>query len=332
MNTGLVKEIFNQTEQLLLFSPQNFWVHSSCFQNIVDEYFDGGAIRMITQSNRTLLFVEHSFFQNCTGYGFGGSIYHEEGNFKMHSVCCSINCKEILVKEGSFVYSESTDSFDHFQEIDYCSVNTYDIYQHSINPGPISLIYGCISIKSLNLSHEKYISTNWLLFTLSFHDYSNNDIQYSSFVNNTSELEEYISSILCFNGNINCYMCNILKNRASFLIGIEQPLTIRNTCILENDYDILVLMPSQSCYTNFYNCTCQNASSNLQTKINIYNIPSSSFLHALDCLQTRNCVAQYDYLEDLKPYIPPDKSEPEIDTLSYLMKKNKNKKLIFSHN
>ena len=100
-----------------------------------------------------------------------------------------------------------------------------------------------------------------------------------------------------------CYMCNILRNNAKTIFNTVKYLKIFNSCILENNCTQLVYQ-SGSNYVYFYNCTCQNVTSNAQSSIRTYDVPSSSFLHALDCFQTGHCIAAYDYLDGLDPYIP----------------------------
>ena len=327
INSGIVKEYINQTQRLMIFSPQNVWIHSSFFQDIIETNDPGGAIMMRTSSNRTLLFVEDTYFLNCTCNSYGGSIFQESGNFKMRSVCSFIH--ERLFYEVPFVYSIALKTYDHFQEVDYCSFSTnVNSYSH-IHEGPILFRYGCISIKSLNVSQIKYEHGIFLLGFFPFTEYPNHDMQFSSFVNNTSIDLRYLENILYLDCKMNIYMCNILHNNAFYLFYARDSLTIKNSCILENNYDKLVSQSSSTFYTYLYNCTCQNATSNFQSYIRSYSIPSSSFLHALDCFQTGGCVAQYDYLEDLDPYIPDDEIEIKIESLSNL-KLRKKKNYIFS--
>ena len=322
-NNDIVEEVVNQNQRLLLFSPQNIWVHNCFFLNI-HETEEGGAILMRTNSNRTLLFVEETYFLNCSSYTYrGGAIYQTPGNFKMRAVCGILNDKELL--EGGFIYSISTNTYDHFQEIEYCTCSVMFVKPH-LHYGLIRLLQGCISIKYLNISHQKYLHGEVLLPLLPYDDFKNNDIQYSSFVNNTSDIS--YGALLYFEAPMNCYMCNILRNNARVIFSVVNSLTIKNSCIMENDYNQLVSQSSSSYYTYLYNCTCQNATSNYQSYLRNYNIPSSSFLHALDCLQTGLCAAQYDYLDDLNPYIPDDENDISVDSLSNINFRKK-KNLIF---
>ena len=82
------------------------------------------------------------------------------------------------------------------------------------------------------------------------------------------------------------------------------------SCILENEFKFYV--SSTTCY--FYNCTCQTFTASVSIKLN--SIPSSSFLHALDCLETVFCEVKYDYLDDLQSYIPYNDENELVDTLS----------------
>ena len=325
IENGMVKEISNKNQRIQIFSPQNVWVHSSFFQDILERNEEGGAILMRTNSNHTCLLIEESYFLNCTSTRLGGSIFQTPGNLILHSICCSCYGKESY-PDASFVYSLSTNSNDHFQEIEYCSVksNVNADYAH-IHYGPIILRNGCMSINSLNLSQEIYIDAMVLFPLLPYSSYSYNSVQYSSFVNNTQQGGRLFESLIYFETYMNCYMCNILRNNANSIFSIRNQLTVKNSCILENNCNQLVYLGSSSYYAYFYNCTCQNATSNYQTKIRTYSIPSSSFLHALDCFQTGYCVADYDYLDDLDPYIPNDENNLNLETLSH--KRLRRKKL-----
>ena len=73
-----ITEFTNQTQRLLLYSPQNVLVHSSCFQDLTLRNEGGGAICMKTSCNRTILFVKYSNFHNCTSDGAGGSIFQSQ--------------------------------------------------------------------------------------------------------------------------------------------------------------------------------------------------------------------------------------------------------------
>ena len=312
MPVGLVKEISNHNQRIQIFSPQNVWVHSSFFQNIRENMNEGGAILMKTKSNRTCLLVEETYFINCFSYEYG-PIFQEPGNLLLHSVCCSFSgCEKTLM--GLLVYSRSANSNDHFQEIEYCSF-THIFNEYSNQEEVIFLQYGCSSINSLNISQTKFED----IFTIYFNvhpGYPYNSIQYSSFVNNSDSNYRIKYLFFCVTNALNCYMCNILLNYAKGIFSLHNQLTIKNSCILDNEYDKLVFLASSSYSASLYNCTCQNASSNLQTRIYTYNVPSSSFLHALDCLNTGDCIAEYDYLDDLKPYIPSYEDDAKIATLS----------------
>ena len=298
IHSMLVKEINNKTQRILIFTPQNVWIHDSFFQDIIEKLDPGGAILMDTNSESTYLLVEYTTFNNCTCYQQGGSIYHSLGNFIMYSVC---NCNYGIENghpDVSNIYSISTNTQDNFQEIEFCSVdsNVNGNYIH-LHEGPIALINGCISIKSLNISQEKYIDHGNVFHIQPFSDYYYNVIQYSSFVNKSRFDNGQVGSILFIESEMQIFMCNILKNKAIYIFSVQDDITIRNSCILYNSCSYLVYLPSSSQYASFYNCTCQKVTSNYQTRIGTYNTPSSSFIHALDCLQTGFCVAEYDYLE-----------------------------------
>ena len=183
-----------------------------------------------------------------------------------------------------------------------------------------------ISMAQYNSSSAYWVAPYDCQCVFSSRDYANNDIQYSSFVNNTCDIQ--FIHLVHSGARMNCYMCNILRNYADSIFYAWDTLTIKNSCIMENEYSQLVYQSSNSFYTYLYNCTCQNATSNQQSYMRIYSIPSSSFLHALDCLQTGLCVAQYDYLDDLDPYIPDDENELSVDSLSNI-KLRKKRSLIF---
>ena len=175
---GMVKEIHNQTQRVQIFTPQNVWVKFSFFQNIIERDDNGGAVLMKTDSNYSCLLIEQTSFHNCVSYQTGGSIFQSIGNFILNSVCNSNSLTE-LHNDGEFIHSVSTNTYDNFQEIEYCSVNSNinTDYAHCIF-GPILLEHGCISIKSLNLSQEKYIVM--ALFRLRpYSDYSYHSLQYS---------------------------------------------------------------------------------------------------------------------------------------------------------
>ena len=325
MFDDLANDFSNQNQRLFFFTPQDIWVHNSFFQNIRELDDEGGAILMRTSSCKTLLFVEETYFLNCSSRLRGGAIYQSPGNFKMHSVCCISS--DIQFSEGFFVFSISDNSYDHFQEIDYCTLDVkFENSYFAAHEMPIVLLDGCISIKSLNLSQQTYHYGMALLPVLPYKEYENNVIQFSSFVNNSADNRQF-EEILYFEAGMKCYMCNILYNDGVSLFSVTAALTIKNSCILENKFTQFVWQSSEySVY--LYNCTCQEVSSNYPSKIRTYSVPSSSFLHALDCFQTGYCVAQYDYLDNLNPYIPDENEDANIQSLSYLrLNKKKNIKL-----
>ena len=88
MFNGFVKELSNKKQRILIFSPKKVCIHSSFFQNIAENYEEGGAIHMVTNSNQTLLQVEKSTFFNCTSRR-GGSIFQRPGNLKSSFNCFS---------------------------------------------------------------------------------------------------------------------------------------------------------------------------------------------------------------------------------------------------
>ena len=157
--------------------------------------------------------------------------------------------------------------------------------------------------------------------------YTYNIIQFSSFVNNTANPEVY--SLLRYAEHFNFYMCNILKNNAYEIFMTFGNLRVYDCCILDNECTYLVFLSATNYNAYFYNCTCQNSTSNSQGNIRTYSIPSSSFLHALDLLQTAYCIAEYDYLDDLKPYIPIDKKINKNDEIEILNNNKKLKRRIF---
>ena len=300
MFNGFVKELSNKKQRILIFSPQNVWIHSSFFQNIAEDYEEGGAIHMVTNSNQTLLQVEKSTFFNCTSRR-GGSIFQRPGNLKSCFNCFSHIYDDNELLETCCISSLSTNSVDHFQEIEYCSIviSPDEIQPICMDYGIIELVHGCISINSLNVSQINCIYPfHFLIQMFATDDYLNNDVQFSSFVNNTGSNE--INSILYFQEQVNFYMCNILQNKADKIFYGSGNLRVYDCCILDNECSYLVYLSS----AYFYNCTCQNSTSNSKGTLITYSVPSSSFLHALDLLQTAYCIAEYDYLDDLKPYIP----------------------------
>ena len=157
--------------------------------------------------------------------------------------------------------------------------------------------------------------------------YSNNDVQLSSFVNNTDNIQLY--SILYFQEQVNCYMCNILQTKGYQIFYASGNLRVYDSCILDNECTYLVYLGSSSYSAYFYNCTCQNSTSNSQGTLITYSVPSSSFLHALDLLQTAYCIAEYDYLDDLKPYILINKDLNKNDDDIELLQNRKLKRNLF---
>ena len=311
------KELTNQKQRIQIFTPQNVWVHSSFFQDIFENLDKGGAILMETKSSQTCLLVEETYFLNCTSADSGGCIYQSPGNLIVHSCCFSLYGYELFYPRGTCLYSISTNTFDNFQEIEYCSINSHvnAPFAH-IDEGTTYLSNGCISINSLNLSQELYLHAMNLLTISPYDQFSYNSLQYCSFVNNTNRENVPIDRLLLFQNNVNCYMCNILRNYAYYLLYINGQFKIWNSCILENECNLVVYLATTSSYAYFYNCTTQDPEVNSPTRFHTYNIPSSSFLHALDHLQTGYCVAEYDYLDNLKPYIPEDENDEKVLTLS----------------
>ena len=327
MFSGFVKELSNQTQRILLFSPQNVWIHSSFYQNIAEYNEEGGAIHMVTNSNQTLLQVEKSTFFNCTSYR-GGSIFQKPGNFKSCFNCFSVISDYRLTSEEYCITSYSTNTNDHFQEIEYCSVvlsssKDQPAHVHYI----INLYNGCISINSINISQiNNFEHLQALVLIDPTNGYSNNDVQLSSFVNNTDNIQLY--SILYFQEQVNCYMCNILQTKGYQIFYASGNLRVYDSCILDNECTYLVYLGSSSYSAYFYNCTCQNSTSNSQGSFITYSVPSSSFLHALDLLHTAFCIAEYDSLDDLKPYIPIKKNNnKDVDEIELLHNRKLKRKL-----
>ena len=311
-NNGFTKEISNQKQRIQINSPQNVWIHSCYFQNIYEPYSAGGAISMRSSSNQTLLLVEHSTFYNCSCNGAGGSIYQTKGNFKLRFVCASIPEKAQIF---SCFASDSTDTYDNFQEIEYCSTKCTTNPSNLDFDAPIQLYHGCISIQNLNIS-QVYNNNHFIsLLYLGPTDYEYNSIQYSSFVNNSYQTSNGDEIVYMSRNQINFYMCNILKNKAYCFIYITDTTKIYHSCILDNEFNYFFCR-SNPLQIYLYNCSLQELPPSTTTYACIYSHPSSSFLHGLDCFATAFCVAEYDYLDDLHPYLPTNQEDKTIETLS----------------
>ena len=330
---GLFKELKMQTQRIQIYSPQNVWIHSSYFLNITEKGERGGAICMSTNSNRTYLLVEHSNFHNCICSYVGGSIYQTPGNFLLHYICSTCDHIDFYSGDGTHIYSKSTNSYDHIQDIEYCSINSNVNSELSyLHKGPLVLYEGCISIKSLNISQERLKEAHFLIIASGMQN-NNNIIEYSSFVNSTNNSAREIYLFFDFNNIKQFFMCNVIKNVAESIYNINKEFTIKNSCILENKCINLFITHYDSNYSNYvinlFNTTCQQISSNYIGKINIYESPISPFMHALDCIKTGYCIAEYDYLDYLTPYIPSDDDDNNIETLSYMKHINNNRYLIY---
>ena len=266
----------------------------------------GGAI-CVSSSESTKMLLESSNFINCKSNNRAGAIYFSSSlGSCVYSKVCGFGCCTVGTKKSylfDFIFCAS--NFTYKNQINDSAV------AHSVNENSeytIYHLYGLIVVNGLNSSLNKCLSYAGFA-SIEKQSTTENPIScllsFCSFVNNTACAKQIIYfSILYAHKEIKLsnIICNenIQDSDPSGIIHSYGNLTIKHSCILGNkaNYTFYAkqlddfLQPEEtiSCSITVENCTLdEDIDSKKGSYVTISNIATSSFIHALDRLSTKNC-------------------------------------------
>ena len=247
--------------------------------------YSGNGIAIYHERSSAHFLVEFSTFVEC-GYS-GVVLYIRDADFAMNRVCA--------LSSVSFTYapglSSSIINCIHHSSVAYCDARGYHIMYHS---------YGFIDIRSLNLSHNT-ANSYYLLYCYSYQTNNDNigyNITHSSFANNTADQYcIYLNDNSPDENWIN--NSNIIKNNCNYLIrSYGRILTIKNTCIMENEVSRYVFYFSSGCTCTLIDCSIDNTQTNVGSITTIDC--TSSFILQLRFIETGSCVNRFDIIDGIE--------------------------------
>jgi predicted outer membrane repeat protein len=303
--SGTTPSIYSSQLFTSRLNPSNISVYvSNCLFRDITSSSSGGALYC---TSITYLLVESTSFFSCkTSNGNGGAIYfyYSSGQCVLHGVCGYDCC--------------TTDSSDH--QFAYILVNSAASSKNNVNYSSIVccvnvnarftlyLYYGKIRYQSVNSSMNKCRGRTGICCWPS----GNCSFSYSSFVDNNATVDVCIT---CYGTNhFEIKSCNILRNTQNSLNSLgtfytEGPLTIQDSCILENK--ATYIFHQANAYTiTLSNCTVDSTSNN--KNLIIQSTITKSFILALNHISTQNCHSEYDVVGTLTPIISSSSSMKQI--------------------
>jgi hypothetical protein len=280
-----------------------------CLFNGFTSGSDGGAL--YCSSSVTYLLVESSSFFSCKTSGSqGGAIYFvntNNGQSVLHKVCGNDCCS---YTNGQFVRIEVNNDVLSKNYGNYSSV-TRCVNERSSSYFTFYLINGKICCPSVNISMNKCYRFSAAYYS-PFRD--SNSITCSS--SYSSYTDNIASDCICIglyasSGKVEVRCCNILRNKQVTLSSWATfetygDVMIKDSCILENTANIIFFGT-----ITISNCTVDQTTNN--GKLTIQNTVTKSFIHAMNHISTRNCIAKYDAVGSLTPFVStPSPSKKQI--------------------
>ena len=313
-------DIFQQTEQLYYvgndivhryFTSGNVYVKNSLFESLKASTNGGG----ICCENVPNFLAEDTQFVTCTTTQSGGAIHFSYSNIVLHRVC-GFDCRTLesgTNKDGPFANTYVTrdaksKNFIIESQISHCTNPKYGY--------TVSMHYGNVSFQYANESRNSCKTCS--VFRLES-DNSYCVSSYNSFCNNQA-------TNLCFNpcGNqrLELLKCNFISNSAQNQLFYNQVprLVIKDSCLLDNKCPSDYFYHVGSSQYEIINCTldCKGKmSGNYFITGSMY--ASSSFIVALNLLNTGNCYGTYDVINSLTPIIPTPNKTPNPTKNLYIL-------------
>ena len=231
----------NTSEQYSKAGESLVYLVDSFFDNIISGT-NGGAICISSTTDSSQMLIEVCIFNDChTNSEYGGAIFmgypvtssNGAGSCVVHK-CCSNNCSSTSTRYsyGHFIYTMLSNDNDHINKfLDSSVINSKQINFES--EGTIELLYGEITINTLNLSENQCVvcpaiwcyqgSSNTKLIC---------SIKFCSIRNNVG----LVSTLAISTTFASCTNSNFIENTASYygLIQAHTEMIVEGCTILEN--------------------------------------------------------------------------------------------------
>jgi hypothetical protein len=293
-------------------SDSSIYVSNCLFKSITSSS-NGGALYV---TSATYFLVESTTFFSCkTSSSQGGAIYFSNtgsGQSVLHEVCGYDCCTTYSsgYSHYQFGYICVSNAISSKNNFNYSSI-TRTVNENSNSWHVLRLNYGKNCCPSINISLNKCHGQQFYCWP--FVDSSSVTclLMYSSFVDNIANW----ATLILFNAGGAKYefkSCNILRNTQNYVNSEGTLWTNGNTmfvdsCILENNANIIFYQASSSYSITLSNCTVDSTSKtgNLITQ----NTVTKSFILGLKHLSTQDCHAGYDSIGTLTPIIQRSKKQ-----------------------
>ena len=305
-------EVINQVDQLIYvgsdiehrsYTYGNIYVKNSLFESLKASTNGGG----ICCEDVPKFLAEDTQFVSCTTSLSGGAIHFDYSNMVLHKVC-GFNCRTLgsgQDNDGPFANTYVTEKPDSKNFIIESQIS------HCTNPNygyTVSMHYGKISYQYANESRNNCSECSVFRFGSGDTDGSAN---YSSFCNNIAVNSR------CFHvigvKSFELSNCNFVSNYAGSMLFSNEAhaLTIKNSCILNNECSNNCFQHAENSQYEIIECTldCEEEISG-DYYMTEYMHASSSFIVALNLLNTGNCYGTYDVIGTLTPIIPTPQETP----------------------
>ena len=286
--------IFNSHNETLSPIRGNSYVFNCYFYSLRAE--NGAAIYSTQTSN---LLVEKCSIYNCTATQNTAGIRVTKGNCIISYVCSQYGYAGTYDGFCTITNEDNTRTINSMfsSSISHCEANIYNI---------VALYYGSISIKSVNLSHNKSNSTSALGCQpnkINTQTGYGTDVLYCSFSNNTATSQHCI--YFNYDNLADKYeikKCNIIENNATKTIYSRGNTDIISSCILKNKEPNFYTYDSSS---NIYLilCSVDNINEKGLGSLTSHGT-TTTFLHGLTFISTGFCESSFDCFGSLIPSSP----------------------------
>ena len=263
------------------------------FFNLFSVSAYGGCIRIDNSASDAL--IEETSFTQLSSSNYAVALYLYTVNIVYNKIC-GYDIKTSVSNSELFDQVYVTDSFDNKDRINLSSIayiNAPSGY-YSLSHGN-----GQIIMNSLNISNNKCTQRSAINCGSSKKSGEVTALfSYSTFVNNSAT--SGYSCLYFYRGssdyNYKMQSCNVISNKQTSnsygLISSYSPITINNTCILNNEATLVIAV-----YNNFRMTLIDTFFDKENAKIGtivVENGPATSFINALVMHETGKCIASFD--------------------------------------
>ena len=288
--------IYNATNSFTTGS--NLYVTNSIFLDCIST-IHGGAILCNHDNALMKMLIEESSFIRCGStfaHGAGGAIcFIMNGQCALSKIC---GCKCYSANQYQFSNIMTTQEGNSIN-----SLNDSTIISNGEGTINMNFFGGAIKISSTNVSQNNCSSTSGAYLSPMATEVQLDIISYSTFANNTANVEYSCIRIDQSDMKLQIRSCNIIGNVQPIaydngIIESYSDLCIRDSYIFANIGKYIIVESTSSSRTaTIINCTMEDDIS-ISGSINITETPIAPFINALNHYSTQICFADFEFTSE----------------------------------